>query len=172
MSTAERTPATEVNLNDADLFMLQPASTMCSASCAAMTPSTGTQADEVSNGFWSITKYEDMLFISRHPDLFISSQGHRRARPAPGGPRRDDGRTTRRAAAGQGNVSIITMDPPRHVKMRRLVNKGFTPRAVNAMEPQIRQITNEILDEIAGRGSAATSSSKSPASSRSRSSAG
>ena len=37
------------------------------------------------------------------------------------------------------------MDPPRHVKLRRLVNKGFTPRAVNAMEPQIRQIANEVL---------------------------
>jgi cytochrome P450 len=49
-----------------------------------------------------------------------------------------------------GAVSIITMDPPRHVKLRRLVNKGFTPRAVNAMEPQIRQITNAILDR--GRG--------------------
>jgi cytochrome P450 len=43
------------------------------------------------------------------------------------------------------------MDPPRHVKMRRLVNKGFTPRAVEAMEPQIRLITNDILDRIEGR---------------------
>jgi cytochrome P450 len=51
-----------------------------------------------------------------------------------------------------GNVSIITMDPPRHVKMRRLVNKGFTPRAVNAMEATIRQLTNEILDEVAKKG--------------------
>jgi cytochrome P450 len=56
------------------------------------------------------------------------------------------------AVTGSGNVSIITMDPPRHVKMRRLVNKGFTPRAVNAMEPEIRRITNEILDTIAARG--------------------
>ncbi|MGE3421357.1 MAG: cytochrome P450 [Dehalococcoidia bacterium] len=44
------------------------------------------------------------------------------------------------------------MDPPRHLKMRRLVNKGFTPRAVNAMEATIRQITNDILDEIASKG--------------------
>ncbi len=49
------------------------------------------------------------------------------------------------------NISIIGMDPPRHVKMRRLVNKGFTPRAVNAMEPEIRRVTNEILDKIDGR---------------------
>jgi cytochrome P450 len=37
--------------------------------------------------------------------------------------------------------------------MRRLVNKGFTPRAVNAMEPQIRAIANSILDRIADKGS-------------------
>ena len=45
----------------------------------------------------------------------------------------------------------ITMDPPRHVKMRRLVNKGFTPRALNAMEPRIREMTNAILDRIGQR---------------------
>jgi cytochrome P450 len=36
--------------------------------------------------------------------------------------------------------------------MRRLVNKGFTPRAVNAMEDEIRRITNEILDDAASKG--------------------
>jgi cytochrome P450 len=51
------------------------------------------------------------------------------------------------------SASIITMDPPRHVKMRRLVNKGFTPRAVNHMEPKIREMTNKILDRIADKDS-------------------
>jgi len=60
---------------------------------------------------------------------------------------------TRSQTPGAGNVSIITMDPPHHVKMRRLVNKGFTPRAVNAMEGQIRAITNEVLDSVARKGS-------------------
>src|SRR5688500_20379321 len=55
------------------------------------------------------------------------------------------------AAAGNGKM-LITMDPPRHVKLRRLVNKGFTPRAVNAMEPHIREITNQLLDDIAKKG--------------------
>ena len=47
---------------------------------------------------------------------------------------------------------LITMDPPRHVRLRRLVNKGFTPRAVGAMEDHIRQMTTEILDDIAAKG--------------------
>src|SRR5262249_43768350 len=52
-----------------------------------------------------------------------------------------------------GASRYIPGPPPRHVKMRRLVNKGFTPRAVNAMEPEIRRVTNEILDRIATRSS-------------------
>ena len=96
------------------------------------------------NGFWSLTKYEDILHVSRHPELFISSKG------IVGAGLRDDGGYVP-IRPGDGGVSLITMDPPRHVKMRRLVNKGFTPRAVNAMEPQIRKVTNEILDRVASR---------------------
>src|SRR2546423_6822130 len=98
------------------------------------------------NGFWSITKYADVLFVSRHPELFSSAQGI-------SGPGLRDPEGLPNVNTQPGGVSIITMDPPRHVKMRRLVNKGFTPRAVNAMEPLIRQITNTILDRIADRSS-------------------
>ena len=111
------------------------------------------EGDERSNGYWSLTKYEDILYVSRHPEIFSSAQGI----AGPGlRPELIQQLLADPATAGQvqntGNVSIITMDPPRHVKMRRLVNKGFTPRAVNAMEDQIRQVTNEILDEIAKQG--------------------
>jgi cytochrome P450 len=108
---------------------------------------------EVANGFWSITKYEDVRYISRNPDLFISSKGI--AGPGIRPERLAEVMAQDPAAATQangGNASIITMDPPRHVKMRRLVNKGFTPRAVNAMEDEIRRMTNTILDGIAKKG--------------------
>jgi cytochrome P450 len=99
---------------------------------------------EVFNGFWSLTKAEDVLYVSRHPELFISGHGI-----AGSGPRHADVRDQLfQQEVGVEGASIITMDPPRHVQMRRLVNKGFTPRAVNAMEPKIREITNEILDRV------------------------
>src|SRR5690606_18626931 len=101
------------------------------------------------NGFWSLAKYEDILTISRLPEQFISSKGI-----AGSGEREPDEEDVARAASrqrGEGGSSIITMDPPRHVKMRRLVNKGFTPRAVNAMEPKIREMTRAILDEVGDR---------------------
>jgi cytochrome P450 len=114
------------------------------------------EGDERNNGFWSITKYADILHVSRHPELFISSKGIAGPGLRPEFVERLLGSDAAVAAQAQGtgNVSIITMDPPRHVKMRRLVNKGFTPRAVNALEPEIRRITNEILDAIAKQGTA------------------
>jgi len=96
------------------------------------------------NGFWSVTTYDGILFVSRRPEIFVSSKGI-----VGSGPRYPG--TNGVQAPGGGGISIITMDPPDHVKMRRLVNKGFTPRAVNAMEAQIRAITGEILDGIAGK---------------------
>ncbi|WP_225726975.1 MULTISPECIES: cytochrome P450 [unclassified Nocardia] len=41
-------------------------------------------------------------------------------------------------------------DPPEHTRLRKLVNKAFTPRAVAAMRPHIEATTNALLDEIAG----------------------
>lgn len=108
--------------------------------------------NETVNGFWAITKYEDVRYISRNPELFISSRGI--AGPGLRPEALAEAMANDPAAAAQstgGGASIITMDPPRHVKMRRLVNKGFTPRAVAAMEPEIRRITTEILDQVADR---------------------
>ncbi|MGH2586428.1 MAG: cytochrome P450, partial [Dehalococcoidia bacterium] len=50
-----------------------------------------------------------------------------------------------------GRMMLVT-DPPRHVRLRRLVNKGFTPRQIGALEPHVRQIVTEILDEASPRG--------------------
>jgi len=93
-------------------------------------------------GFWNITKYADVLAISRDPATFISSHGITMGtNPENAGP-----------AAGLGKMMIVT-DPPRHVRLRRLVNKGFTPRAVAAMEGHIREITAGIIDDVASRNS-------------------
>jgi cytochrome P450 len=46
--------------------------------------------------------------------------------------------------------SIIGMDPPRHVRLRNLVSKGFTPRKIGALEEEIRQIARRYLDRVRG----------------------
>src|SRR5204863_145526 len=43
---------------------------------------------------------------------------------------------------------ILHQDPPDHTRLRRLVNKAFTPRVVHALEPRVRAITESLLDAI------------------------
>jgi len=99
-----------------------------------------TKGGETYKGFWSLARYEDVLYCSRHPEVFSSERGitpfeavSSEYEPA--------------GAAGNGKM-LITMDPPKHVKVRRLINKGFTPRAVAAWEPEIRKVTAELVDQF------------------------
>jgi cytochrome P450 len=48
---------------------------------------------------------------------------------------------------------LVNMDPPSHVKYRRLVQRGFTPRMVAELEPRIRAHARRIVDNIARKGS-------------------
>ncbi len=43
--------------------------------------------------------------------------------------------------------SILTMDPPKHTKMRAIVNKAFTPKAVKELEPHIEEVTAFLFNE-------------------------
>ena len=49
-------------------------------------------------------------------------------------------------------ISIVGMDPPRHVRIRNLVTKGFTPRVIARLETEMRRIARRYLDPLAGRG--------------------
>ena len=53
----------------------------------------------------------------------------------------------------QGGNLMLTMDAPEHTRYRKLVNRGFTPRQMRMLEPHIRELTNQILDDVieAGR---------------------
>jgi cytochrome P450 len=92
-------------------------------------------------GFWTITKYEDVIRISRDPQTFISGKGVNIST--------DPARADQDMSAGK---MMLVTDPPRHVRLRRLVNKGFTPRQIAALEPHVREIVSDILDEAAPKG--------------------
>lgn len=56
-------------------------------------------------------------------------------------------------AAGRGNPAwFIFDDPPRHTKLRALVTRAFTPRSIAGLEPRIRELSRELLDEVTERG--------------------
>src|SRR5689334_318827 len=88
-------------------------------------------------GFYVVSKYEDVKSVGRTPQIYSSEPGI----TVVVDPRQVD------FEAGQS--SMLQMDPPRHARYRKLVSGGFTPRRINALEPMIRAIANEILDEAA-----------------------
>jgi cytochrome P450 len=47
---------------------------------------------------------------------------------------------------------MLTVDPPDHTRLRRLVSAAFSPRRVEALSPQVQTITDDLLDGIAGDG--------------------
>jgi cholest-4-en-3-one 26-monooxygenase len=89
-------------------------------------------------GYWVITKYQDLRHVSANPQIFSSALGTNIFDLPPDGLR-----------AIQS--LLINMDPPQHVKYRRLVSKGFTPRGVKLLEPRIRELCAKLMDQIAQR---------------------
>jgi cholest-4-en-3-one 26-monooxygenase len=92
------------------------------------------------SGFWAITKYQDLISVSRDPKTFSSAQKSAVFRDAP----EEDLAIMRQM--------MLNMDPPRHTRLRGLINKGFTPRMVALLEPHIRDITKTIIDNVAHLG--------------------
>jgi len=133
----------EINLNDERIFESGNAHA-CFRILRQSAPVHWNAGNEQFNGYWSLTKYEDVLYVSRHPELFKSSRGIT-------APEVRDEEMQRASYDAQGKM-LIMMDPPRHVKLRRLVNKAFTPRAVSMMTPHIREMATSILDDIATKG--------------------
>jgi cytochrome P450 len=48
-------------------------------------------------------------------------------------------------------LSIIGMDPPRHIRLRNLVSRGFTPKRIAALEGEVRELAVRTLDPLRGR---------------------
>src|ERR1043165_7800874 len=72
--TAVFTCPSQVNLLDLSVFEEERAHDILRM-LRAEDPVHWNEGDERNNGFWSITKYADILHVSRHPELFISSKG-------------------------------------------------------------------------------------------------
>ena len=58
----------------------------------------------------------------------------------------------REAMAGTASNVLLFIDPPDHTRIRNLVSRSFTPKAVAGWRPRIEQVVDELLDEAAERG--------------------
>jgi cytochrome P450 len=92
-------------------------------------------------GFWAVTKHEDVLAVSRDSALFSSAlKGYMPTLEADP------------VGIEQSRLMLLGMDPPQHTRLRGLVNRGFTPRRVAALEPRIRALCKQIVDAVLPRG--------------------
>jgi cytochrome P450 len=95
-------------------------------------------------GGWTLARHEhvslirDARFVQRGPGFAAGLEGY----------------YEQAGAEAWGRIVtgfMLTMDPPDHTRLRSLVTKAFTPRAVEALRPRIRQIVEGLIDEMGKR---------------------
>jgi cholest-4-en-3-one 26-monooxygenase len=90
-------------------------------------------------GFWAITKYDDVVAISKDSETFSSAKGHIYLWELD-----DEALEVRR--------SLIETDPPDHSRLRRIVSSAFTPRKVKDYEEFTRTIVGDLLEAALAEG--------------------
>ena len=91
-------------------------------------------------GFWVITKLADVTACNRDAASFSSSQEL-------GGVVGLEGPLAPPPGTEAAGSMMLFMDPPDHTRYRKLVNRGFTPRMIGALETHVRELTRGILDD-------------------------
>jgi cytochrome P450 family 142 subfamily A polypeptide 1 len=84
------------------------------------------------DGIWVVSRFEDVAYVSKNQQLFTSAHGVR-----PG---------------NDTKLGLIDEAEPRHGRLRKLINGGFTPRMVKKLELAFREITTDAIDAIAKKG--------------------
>jgi cytochrome P450 family 142 subfamily A polypeptide 1 len=87
---------------------------------------------DAASRLWVLSRYDDVVHVSKTAEIFSAGQGVLPESDAP--------------------VSIVCMDDPRHQRLRKLVNRGFTPRMVGLLEPRVRELAAELVDAVASQG--------------------
>ena len=90
-------------------------------------------------GAWVLSRHADVLQALKRPELFSSDAmgqmlSGKRTDPVP--------------IMASGPRIVILADPPVHAPLRNLVNRGFTPRRIAALEPRLREIVAEAVKRI------------------------
>ncbi len=95
------------------------------------------------DGFWAVTKHRDVVAISRDSDTFSSYENTAIVRFMSG--------NTRDQVEMQ-RVIMLNIDPPHHTKMRGIVSRGFTPRAINNLREVLNDRARKIVQDALERG--------------------
>ena len=85
--------------------------------------------------YWSVTRYQDIMFVDTHPELFSSDVTH-------------GGITLFNAPDGERLPMFIAMDPPKHDDQRKAVSTIVAPANLNNWTQLIRDRTGTLLDSL------------------------
>lgn len=94
-------------------------------------------------GFWSVVRHADIVTCNRDAQTFSSDQSRG------GVVGLEERPPTEFEDAGK---LMLMMDPPEHTRYRKLVNRGFTPRMIGMLEPHVRDLTRNIVDQALAKG--------------------
>jgi len=89
-------------------------------------------------GYWSLTRHADVVDASRRSDVFCSGQGINIPDLPP--------------ELNEFFGSMIAMDDPRHGRLRRIVSRGFTPKALAQLEHDVKRRAAAVVDQVIGKG--------------------
>ncbi|MDX3838124.1 cytochrome P450 [Streptomyces europaeiscabiei] len=92
-------------------------------------------ADE---GYWAVTRHADVKYVSTHPELFSSTVNTAIIR---------FNEHIERDAINAQRLILLNMDPPEHTRVRQIVQRVFTPRAIRALEDNLRHRALSIARE-------------------------
>ena len=82
-------------------------------------------------GHWAVTRYDDVFYASRHPELFSSALGITIGDQKP--------------ELAEYFGSMIAMDDPRHTRLRNIVRSAFTPRVLAMIEDSVRDRARRLV---------------------------
>lgn len=92
-------------------------------------------------GVWDVFRYDDVKVMLDDDERFSVS------------PRNADGfQEPEGEEAGVMLDTMLMQDPPRHDELRGVVDEEFSPRTIRELEPRIRELTTELLDDILDNG--------------------
>ncbi|MGH3596451.1 MAG: cytochrome P450, partial [Mycobacterium sp.] len=95
-------------------------------------------------GFWVVTKHKDVKEISLRSDVFSSLEKTAL-------PRYKDG--TVGEQIDRGKYVLLNMDAPQHTRLRKIVSRAFTPRAVERLRDDLNERAQRIVTAAAAEGS-------------------
>ncbi|GAB3489309.1 cytochrome P450 [Amycolatopsis cihanbeyliensis] len=96
------------------------------------------------NGYWVVTRLEDVKEVSKDSELFSSREKTAIIR---------FDETMTEEGLDANRLVLLNMDAPQHTKLRRIVSKGFTPRAIGRLEEALRDRARQIVEQAKAKGS-------------------